>query len=73
MDQTWLQRHKYHTLVGAYIIITGVAILRISRQPYSRNIKAEQIESIFKGTTLGAVVVGIAMNGRLNKARSHER
>lgn len=70
MEQSWLQRHQYRVLLGLYIIITGGAIVRIWRQPYSRNIKGEQIESVFKGTTLSAVVLGIAMSGQINKARS---
>ena len=70
MEPSWLQRHKYPFLLGLYVIITGGAIVRIWRQPYSRNVKGEQIESIFKGTTLGAVVLGIAMSGQINKARS---
>ncbi|CAL8576023.1 hypothetical protein XPA_001916 [Xanthoria parietina] len=70
MEPSWLQGHKYPLLLGLYVIITGGAIIRIWRQPYSRNVKGEQIESIFKGTTLGAVVLGIAMSGQINKARS---
>lgn len=70
MEQSWLQRHRYRLLLGSYVIITGGAIVRIWRQPYSRNIKGEQVESVFKGTTLGAVVLGIAMSGQINKARS---
>ncbi len=32
--------------------------------------KFNQVESIFKATTLGAVVLGIGLTGRLNKPRS---
>lgn len=51
-------------------LITGSALLRVGKQPYSRTIKLDQAESIFKGTTLAAVVVGIAINGKINKPRS---
>lgn len=67
-----LRAYKYHLLAGAYLLVTGGAMFRVYRQPYSRNMKIEQIETIFKATTLGAVVVGIGLRGRINKARSKE-
>ena len=72
MDQSWMQRQKYHALIGTYIVLTGGAALRIWRQPYSRNIKVEQIESVFKGTTLGAMVIGTAISGQINRLRSSD-
>ena len=65
-----ISEYKYHLLVASYAIITGLAILRVNRQPYSRSVKAEQIETIFKGTTLGAVVLGIGISGKINRQRS---
>lgn len=45
-------------------------MFRIYRQPYNRNMKIDQIETIFKATTLAAVTVGIGLSGNMNKARS---
>ena len=70
MEAPWLHRHKYQILLGTYLTVTVAAFFRIAQQPYSRSIKAEQFESIFKGTTLAAVVVGVAISGRINRARS---
>ncbi|KAF2446899.1 hypothetical protein P171DRAFT_429844 [Karstenula rhodostoma CBS 690.94] len=58
-----LIRYRYPLLITAYACITGAAFLRVSRQPYSRSIKWEQYETIFKFTTLGAVLVGIGTGG----------
>ena len=65
-----LIQYKYHILVGGYTFITALAILRVNRQPYSSSVKAEQIETVFKGTTLGALVLGIGLSGRINRPRS---
>lgn len=62
--------YKFHILIGGYTLITALAILRVNRQPYSPSVKAEQIETIFKGTTLGAVVLGIGLSGKINRPRS---
>lgn len=70
MAQHWLQQYRYHALVGTYVIVTGSALLRISRQPYTRSMKLEQMETIFKGTSLAAIVAGIAMGGKFKRARS---
>ena len=61
---------KYLILTGAYILITGAAFFRIHRQPYGRAVKWEQYETVFKGTTLAAALVGIGISGRLSKRRS---
>ena len=61
---------RYHILIATYLLITGLAIIRVRRQPYSHTIKAGQIETIVKGTTLGAVVLGIGLSGKINKFRS---
>ena len=66
----WIEDHKYYLLVGVYSTVTAFAILRVSRQPYSGRVKAEQIETIFKGTTLAAVILGIGISGKINKPRS---
>ena len=63
---------KYHILIASYLLVTGLAIVRVRRQPYSRTIKAGQIETILKGTTLGAAVVGIGLGGKINIPRSFE-
>ena len=65
-----LGEYKYHILITSYVLITGLAIFRVNLQPYSRRIKLEQIETVFKGTTLGAVVLGIAISGKINRPRS---
>ena len=65
-----LRDYKYHLLAGAYVLVTGGAMLRVYRQPYNRNMKIDQIETIFKATTLGAVIVGIGLSGKINKPRS---
>ena len=67
-----LSHVKYHVLASSYILITALAILRVTRQPYSRSVKAEQIETIFKGTTLAAVVLGIGISGKINRPKSSE-
>lgn len=68
--QAHLRDYRYHLLIASYVVITSLAILRVNRQPYSRSIKVEQIETIFKGTTLGAVVLGVGISGKINRARS---
>lgn len=65
-----LKSYKYHVLIGAYAIITSGAIFRVIRQPYPRSMKVDQIETIFKATTLGTVIMGIGLSGRINRARS---
>ncbi|KAI1080686.1 hypothetical protein F5B20DRAFT_538557 [Whalleya microplaca] len=57
-----LSRYKYHLLIGTYLAITSLSFYRVHRQPFSPAIKSEQYETIFKGTTLAAVVGGVAMS-----------
>lgn len=65
-----LRAYKYHFLAGAYLLVTSGAMFRVYRQPYNPNMKFDQIETIIKATTLGAVIVGIGLSGKINKARS---
>ncbi|KAF2501491.1 hypothetical protein BU16DRAFT_522463 [Lophium mytilinum] len=62
--------YRFHLLFVLYASITSIAFLRVARQPYSRRLKTEQYETIFKATTLGSAVAGIAMTGGWNKPRS---
>ncbi|KAL7624996.1 hypothetical protein AAE478_004210 [Parahypoxylon ruwenzoriense] len=57
-----LFRYKYHVLIWTYLILTSSLFCRIYRQPFSLAMKSEQYETIFKGTTLAAVVGGVAMS-----------
>lgn len=65
-----LSRYRYRILFGAWLFVTGVAFFRVSRQPYNSRIKSEQYETIFKGTSLAAVLAGIGVSGGLNRPRS---
>lgn len=58
-----LLRYKYQILAASYITITSFFFYRISRQPFSRSMKTEQAESVFKATTLAAVIGGIGLGG----------
>jgi hypothetical protein len=75
VDAGFLDRHKYQVLVGTYVAVTAVLFLRVHRQPYSSAVKWEQYETIFKGTSLAAVLGGIAMSntGREKYWRSQGR
>ena len=66
----FVQRHKLQLLGAAYVLVTGGCFWRISRQPYSRSMKWEHYETVFKGTTLAAAVAGIAVSGGANRKRS---
>lgn len=70
MNQSFLQKYKYGLLFATYTVTTGAIFLRIWRQPYTWGIKAEQLESVFKGTTLGAVIIGVAISGKIDRPRS---
>lgn len=65
--------YRYYILTGLYVLVTGGAFFRVSRQPYNARVKAEQYETIFKGTTLATVLAVLAISGRLNEARSADR
>lgn len=67
---SFLSQNKYPILVLAYLTVTGLAFARINRQPYPRSMKAEQYETVFKGTTLGAVLIGVGLGGGLGMRRS---
>lgn len=62
-DASIAHRYRYPLLIGAYVVITGTAVFRVSRQPYGQSLKWEQYETIFKFTTLGVVLGGIGMGG----------
>ena len=49
----------------------GGAMFRVYRQPYNRNIRIDEIETILKVTTLGAVIVDIGLSGKIDRARSN--
>ncbi|KAI1501076.1 hypothetical protein F5X99DRAFT_428655 [Biscogniauxia marginata] len=57
-----IYHYKYHLLVGTYVTLTSLLFYRVRRQPFSAAIKSEQYETIFKGTTLAAVVGGVFMS-----------
>ena len=66
-----LKPYKYHLLATAYVLLTAGAILRIyNRQPYNRNMKLDQMETVFTAATLGAVRVGSGRGGGINRSRS---
>lgn len=65
-----LYPYRFHILCGTWLFFTGAAFFRVSRQPYNSRVKTEQYETIFKATTLAGVIVGIGMNGGLNKPHS---
>ena len=64
-----ISKFRYEALFGAWLLVTGGVFLRISRQPYSSRLKIEQYESIFKGTSMGAVLLGIGMTPGRSTAR----
>ncbi|KAK3079330.1 hypothetical protein LTS18_005129 [Coniosporium uncinatum] len=65
-----LHTYRYHILAVTYSLLTVTAFLRVHRQPYNSRLKTEQYETIFKGTTLAAVLVGVGMTGGWGRARS---
>jgi hypothetical protein len=62
-------KYRYELLFGAWMLVTGATFLKISKQPYSSRLKTEQYESIFKGTSLGAILFGIGMTPTRSGAR----
>lgn len=65
-----LWQHRYKLLALIWVVTTSAFFTRVSRQPYAQAIKWEQYETIFKGTTLGAALVGFGMSGSINRRRS---
>ena len=63
------EKYRYEALFGAWLVVTGATFMRIKRQPYSTRLKVEQYESIFKGTSLGAIVLGIGMSPKRGMRR----
>jgi hypothetical protein len=68
-SETVLEKFRYEILFGAWLAVTGATFLRIKRQPYSTRLKIEQYESIFKGTSLGAVLIGMGITPTRSAAR----
>jgi hypothetical protein len=68
-SETVVEKYRYEILFGAWLAVTGATFLRIKRQPYSTRLKIEQYESIFKGTSLGAVLIGIGITPARTTAR----
>lgn len=66
-----LYPYRSHLLCGTWLFLTGAAFFRVSRQPYNSRVKSEQYETVFKATTLAAVIGGIGLNGGLNMPHSH--
>lgn len=64
VQASWLWTKRYYVLAGVYLLGTGAAFMRVSRQPYPRAMKLEQYETIFKATTLSTALVGIALSSR---------
>lgn len=69
---SFVQKYKLPLIGVVYCLATGGAFWRISRQPCSKSMKWGQYETVFKGTTLAAVVGGIAVSGGANRRRSGE-
>ncbi|CAE7026480.1 hypothetical protein PTTW11_04079 [Pyrenophora teres f. teres] len=69
VSESALEKYRYEILFGAWLAVTGATFLRIKRQPYSTRLKIEQYESIFKGTSLGAVLIGIGITPARSTAR----
>ncbi|KAH7058681.1 hypothetical protein B0J12DRAFT_651123 [Macrophomina phaseolina] len=66
-SESALSRYRFHILTGAWLFITVTACFRVSRQPYNSRLKSGQYESIFKGTSLAAVLTGIGVSGGMNR------
>jgi hypothetical protein len=62
-------KYRYEALFGVWLLVTGATFMRIKRQPYSTRLKVEQYESIFKGTSLGAIVLGVGMSPKRGMKR----
>ncbi|KAJ4359437.1 hypothetical protein N0V95_002184 [Ascochyta clinopodiicola] len=63
------EKYRYEALFGVWLVVTGATFMRIKRQPYSTRLKVEQYESIFKGTSLGAIVLGVGMSPKRGMKR----
>jgi hypothetical protein len=68
-SETVVEKYRYEILFGTWLAVTGATFLRIKRQPYSTRLKIEQYESIFKGTSLSAVLIGIGITPARSTAR----
>ncbi|OAL47412.1 hypothetical protein IQ07DRAFT_515588, partial [Pyrenochaeta sp. DS3sAY3a] len=69
VPESLVSKYRYEVLFGAWLAVTGATFLRISRQPYSIGLKIEQYESIFKGTSLSALLVGMGITPGRRSAR----
>lgn len=68
-SESILSKYRYEALFGAWLAVTGATFLRIRRSPYSTSLKIEQYESIFKGTSLSAVLIGFGITPARQTAR----
>ncbi|KAF1850816.1 uncharacterized protein K460DRAFT_22441 [Cucurbitaria berberidis CBS 394.84] len=68
-SESALSKYRYEAVFGVWLAVTGATFLRIARQPYSSGLKIEQYESIFKGTSLSAVLVGLGISPGKRSAR----
>ena len=68
-SESAIEKYRYEILFGTWLAVTGATFLRIKRHPYSTRLKIEQYESIFKGTSLGAVLIGIGITPARSTAR----
>jgi len=68
-SESILSKYRYEALFGAWLAVTGATFLRIRRSPYSTSLKIEQYESIFKGTSLSALLIGIGITPARQTAR----
>jgi hypothetical protein len=55
-----IKNHNLLLLFGIWSTVTGLALLRIHRQPYVCSMKAGEYETVIKGTSLAAVLAAIA-------------
>lgn len=62
--QTLSNDYRYAVIFGAYLAVTGFAFWRIARQPYTRSIKWDQYETVFKATTLAGALGAIGLGQR---------
>lgn len=72
MNETFWHKHKYKLLLGTYFVIAAGAIFRVLKQPYTKSMKASQIQKICRGTTIAAVLagIGIGISAGSSRARS---
>jgi len=60
---SFFDTYKYKLLTGTWLGVTALLCYRVHQQPYAPAIKWGQYETVFKGTSLSAVVGGVLMSG----------